>query len=176
MDDLIGELKRRRANGSLRADDSLLDKDCSTLTHDDVDAAETALGFKLPNLLRSIYTEVANGGFGYAYGFLGLRGGPRNEDGQDSVGLYLSYVEPDPDDSLWQWPYGLLPIGHLGCAMYHCVQCTDPAGPVIWFEPNPHDPGSPWTDSFIPVSPSLADYLQGWLDGKELFAEVADGT
>src|SRR5688500_2589753 len=115
MDDLIGELKRRRANGSLRADDSLLEQDSSPLSCDEVEAAEAVLGFKLPDLLRRIYTEVSNGGFGYAYGVLGLRGGPRNEDRQDSVGLYLSYVEPDTDDALWEWPRGLLPICHLGC-------------------------------------------------------------
>ena len=176
MEELIAELKERRAAGKLVADDSYLGGLAPPLTDQEIELAEAALGFKLPELLRRIYSEVANGGFGYSYGLLGLTGGPRNEDGQDVLGLYSTYREIDSDDPLWHWPKGLLPIGHLGCAMFHCVQCTDPAGPVIWFEPNPHEPGDSWEESFIPFAPSFAAYLRAWLDGKDLFAEFAGGT
>lgn len=176
MDEVIAELKERKASGSLGADDSLLGGLAPPLSPGEIQRIETSLGFKLPEPLRRVYSEVANGGFGYSYGLLGLSGGPRNEDGQDAVGLYLSYRETDPDDPLWKWPLGLLPIGHLGCAMFHCVQCSDPEGPVIWFEPNPHDPGQRWDDSFIPFAPSLATYFRAWLDGKDLFEVFADGT
>lgn len=33
------------------------------------------LGFPLPPLLRALYTQLANGGFGPMYGLLGLAGG-----------------------------------------------------------------------------------------------------
>lgn len=176
MEDLIAELKSRKAKGTLKADDPFFKGDVAPIGMAGVEQAESTLGFKLPDLLRRIYSEVANGGFGYAYGLLGLRGGLLNEDGQDAVGLYLAYREPDPDDLQWHWPPGLLPIGHLGCAMFHCVQCTDPTGPVIWFEPNPHERGESWDSSFIPFAPSLPAYFQAWLDGKDLFAEFADDT
>ncbi|SDQ85813.1 SMI1/KNR4 family protein [Pseudoxanthomonas sp. CF125] len=176
MDELIAELKERKAAASLYADDSLLGGLAPPLSLSEIELAEASLGFKLPDSLRRIYSEVANGGFGYSYGLLGLNGGPRNEDGQDAVGLYMTYRESDPDDPLWQWPFGLLPIGHLGCAMFHCIDCSDPAGAVVWFEPNPHEPGQSWSDSFIPFAPSLVTYFQAWLDGKDLFEVFADGT
>lgn len=40
-----------------------------------VEAAEKTLGFSLPPLLRDLYTQVANGGFGPGYGIFGLDGG-----------------------------------------------------------------------------------------------------
>ena len=39
-----------------------------------VEAAEQSLGFYLPHLLREIYTQVGNGGFGPGYGIDGTRG------------------------------------------------------------------------------------------------------
>jgi hypothetical protein len=134
------------------------------------------LSFELPPLLQRIYTEVANGGFGYSYGFLGLSGGMENEDGNDAVLQYLMYRKPDPDDPLWKWPDALLPIGHLGCAMYHCVQCMHMNAPVVWFEPNPHELGQSWDSSFIPFAPSLAEYLSAWLSGTDLFDYFGEAT
>ncbi|QGY77431.1 SMI1/KNR4 family protein [Xanthomonas hyacinthi] len=119
MEDLIAELKGRKANGTLCADDPLVGGCAAPLRQSEIESAEAILGFKIPVLLRRIYAEVANGGFGYAYGLLGLRGGPRNEDGLDSVGLYQTFRELDPENPAWHWPHGLLPIGHLGCAMFH---------------------------------------------------------
>ena len=37
--------------------------------------AESKLGFRLPPLLREIYSELANGGFGPGNGLIGLTGG-----------------------------------------------------------------------------------------------------
>ena len=174
MEDLIAELKGRKANGTLCADDPLLGGYAAPLRQSEIESAEAILGFKIPVLLRRIYAEVANGGFGYAYGLLGLRGGPRNEDGSDSVGLYQTFRELDPEDPAWHWPHGLLPIGHLGCAMFHCVQCNDPEHPIIWFESNLHECEQSWDDSFIPSASSLETYLHAWLDGKDPFETFAN--
>jgi hypothetical protein len=133
----------------------------------EVDAAEERLGFVLPESLRQVYTHVGNGGFGPAYGLLGLLGGAVNEDQLDCVSLYESFRMCDPDDPLWHWPESLLPVGHLGCAMYACVDCTTTEAAIVWFEPNPHDDGEPWTESFIPLAPSLESWLTHWLDGTE---------
>jgi hypothetical protein len=92
MEDLIAELKRRKANGALCADDPLLGGCAAPLRQSDIESAEAMPGFKIPVVLRRIYTEVANGGFGYAYGLLELRGGPRNANGLDSVGLYQTHA------------------------------------------------------------------------------------
>lgn len=170
--EILSELKRLKAAGQLGADNSYLEGDTTPLSDREIAFAESRLGFRLPRLLRAIYGEISNGGFGESYGFLGLVGGVLNEDGLDSVSLYGEYRQADPDDVLWHWPEGLLPVCHLGCAMYHCVQCLDEALPVVWFEPNPHANGSPWDDSFFPFAPSLREYLSARLDGVDLWARL----
>ena len=174
--EILSELKRRKAAGQLGADDSHLKGDTTPLSDREIAAAESRLGFRLPRLLRAIYGEISNGGFGESYGFLGLVGGPLNEDGLDSVSLYESYRQADPGDVFWHWPEGLLPVCDLGCAMYHCVQCLHEGSPVVWFEPNPHADGSPWDDSFIPFAPSLREYLSAWLDGVDPWAKLSPGA
>ena len=110
---------------------------------------------------------VGNGGFGPAYGILGLVDGARNEDGLDAVGVYLRSREPSSADPLWAWPASLLPVGHLGCGMFTCVDCRTANASLVWFEPNPHERGDPWDDAFIPLNLSLEDWLRRWLDGAE---------
>jgi len=172
--DIIASLLLHKSEGTLRPDDIISQSDTKPLALSDISQAEERLGFDLPPLLRRVYTEVANGGFGESYGFLGLVGGPLNEDEQDAVALYLELRQPDPNDSHWGWPEGLLPLGQLGCGMYHCVQCGDPDSPIVWFEPNPHVAGYPWDDSFLAFCPSLRGYLFAWLDGTDLWETLAD--
>jgi hypothetical protein len=169
-DELIAELNgRRKAGQQLCADSPHFKADFAPLSKASVVKAEKRLGFQLPTLLRRLYTEVANGGFGYSYGLLGLSGGMLNEDDNDAVSQYLMYRKPDPDDPYWQWPSSLLPAMHLGCAMYHCIQCDSNAAAVTWFEPNPHCDGETWDTSFIPFAPTLAEYLSVWLSGSDVF-------
>lgn len=137
-----------------------------------LDSAERSLGLRLPVLLRRLYAEIANGGFGPGYGLLGVPPEGATDDlGKNLVSLYQTYREAD--DPHWTWPVGLVPVAHLGCAMYACVNAaTQPAG-VIWFEPNGHELGTPWDASFIPLADSLETWLQTWLDGRDLVMEAA---
>ncbi len=169
--EIIELLLSRKKAGLLNPDDPLLQGNNAPLSSDKIAEAETKLEFELPPLLHRIYSEIANGGFGESYGFLGLLGGPLNEDGDDAVTLYLNAHRADPEDKYWNWPTGLLPIVHLGCAMFQCVQCNDPNLPVIWFEPNVHDFRETWEKSFIPFSPSLSSYISAWLNEEDLWAE-----
>ena len=116
-----------------------------------------------------MYTEVANGGFGDSYGLLGLIGGPKNESGHDAVRLWKEFRKPDPEDELWKWREELLPIGHLGCGMYHCIDCRSKPGRIVLFEPNPHCEGESWEDAFFPFCSSLNRLFSCWLDGGDVW-------
>lgn len=118
--------------------------------------AEEALGFALPPLLAALYTRVADGGFGPEYGLLPLLEGSAGGE-PPAVGQYLA-ARADPE---WPWPAGVLQIAHWGCGMYACVDCTDEAAPVLLYEPNGGNPDHAW----FADSPSLASWLQDWLDG-----------
>lgn len=166
---LLAELIRRRDSGELRSNMPNVTRLPKPLAPDKIVTAETTIGHPLPLLLARIYTEVANGGFGDSYGFLGLIGGPKNESGLDAMRLWKSLMKPDPEDRFWRWRQHLLPVGHLGCGMYHCIDCKTKNGKIVLFEPNPHEDGRSWNDAFFPFCPSLNKYLTVWLDGGDVW-------
>jgi len=71
----------------------------------DISNAEQRLGFTIPSVLAAVYTKIANGGFGPVYG--------------------------PPGAHHWQWPEKLLPVVHLGSAMFFCSDCSSDDGMVI---------------------------------------------
>ncbi len=168
-DKIVAELIRRRDAGTLQNSESNSKRLPKPLAPVKIVTAEEIIGSSLPTLLARIYTDVANGGFGDSYGFLGMVGGPKNEAGLDAIGLWKAFMKPDPNDPRWRWRKALLPIGHLGCGMYHCIDCRTKCGKIILFEPNPHEDGESWSDAFFPFCPSLKKYLEVWLDGGDLW-------
>ena len=116
--DIFAELKRRSDAGELAPNEPLFEGDTAPLDLKTLADVESTLGNKLPPLLFRIYSEIRNGGFGDSYGFLGLVGGPKNEDKLDAIGLWKAYCEPDPDDEYWAWPHIYCQSGILD------VRCT----------------------------------------------------
>ncbi|MBW8485078.1 SMI1/KNR4 family protein [Actinomadura parmotrematis] len=113
--------------------------------------AEAALGFPLPPLLARLYREVGDGGFGPEYRLLPLIDGA----GPTAVGTYREKRAPG------RWPAGVLPILTWGCAMYAAVDCTDPAAPVLLFEPSAVT--DDWEHAWFLDAGDLADWLRTWL-------------
>ena len=122
--------------------------------------AEQVLGFSLPPLLRLLYLQVANGGFGPECNLLPLVG-----DGRTAVSEYGLLQNARSE----YWPRGVLPILDWGCGMYAAVDCLAPDAPVLLFEPNagPDD----WADAWFLDSPSVAQWLTSWLDGTDWWEE-----
>ncbi|WP_158684949.1 hypothetical protein [Streptomyces sp. LaPpAH-108] len=87
--------------------------------------AERTIGFPMPPLLRRLYTEVANGGFGPDDGILGVRGGHPQGSFRDIAELYED--GPDPSGLV---PAGLVLIYDWGCTSWSLVDFRDPAGPM----------------------------------------------
>ena len=68
------------------------------------------MGLRLPRLLRQVYEQVGNGGFGPGYGLFGLPTSAGDEK-ESAVGRYrmLHRLQTDPP-----WPLGLLPLCDWG--------------------------------------------------------------
>ena len=141
-------------------------------TVDLVQEAEEQLGFPLPPLLRRSYLEVGNGGFGPGYGVMGIRNGFTDDQRNTVVDLYHSYCRRDPDDPTWEWPRGLLPICHWGCAVYSAVDATTEGNPVFFMDVGVKGVGAPMSSITIPHKPTLQSWLEDWLEGKDLWSEV----
>ena len=97
--------------------------------------AEGRLGFRLPELLKLLYTEVANGGFGPYDGILGLENGWKTNQGAGKtlVQIYEECQEPIAVFPNWRWPGELLPICEDGAGLI-CLDCSRDETPVVSFE------------------------------------------
>jgi hypothetical protein len=172
MHRLIHRLKKRADDGELACDEFAkpVPPPVSART---VDAAERQLGFSLPELLRQLYLEVGNGGFGPAYGLLGLKSGATDRQGEHLVGVYRSMKSLARESRYWRWPEGLLPLCGLGCGMYSCLDCARVRVPVLIFDPNilgqvdktdKNEAVLRWTNSFWWQENAFTVWLEGWLD------------
>lgn len=134
--------------------------------------AEKAIGLSLPDLLRAIYREVGNGGFGPAYGIVGIRGGCKL-DNQSLESCYRGMLRLEQQNPVWRWPKRLLPIANYGCGMWSCVDCAFQRLPMILWDPSNLDAGLEdadarlnWANAFWDQERSLPVWLSAWIAGR----------
>lgn len=143
------------------------------VTQQELDHAEAILGFALPPLLKRVYLEIGNGGFGPAYGLFELYNEHQSQGFDSIVQTYLdmrSMTQEDIDEH-WEgeddkptlWPEKLLMICDWGCNIYSCVDCASPEYRILHMDSNMSE------SEFAIESPSLYQWFEGWLDGKLSF-------
>jgi hypothetical protein len=138
----------------------------SPVPPEEVGMAEAQLGFRLPELLRRLYTEVGNGGFGPVFGLIPLCGVDLPAKAEfDLVGDYLLLVRRYAGDPGGGWPTGLVPAFYFGCTVFEFVDCRDPAGPVVGFDPGSEELALVRAQERV-VAPSLERRLESWLAGE----------
>ena len=120
----------------------------------DADKTEEEIGFPIPALLRRLYLEVSNGIAGFGYDIIGLKGGCAASPGT----LVLSYLDLKAafNYSRRKWRPGLLPFCDWGCCSLSCVDCSDPAAPVLTYDPN----------ELSEEGYSLREFFGMWVKGK----------
>ncbi len=122
-----------------------------------INETEAALGFHLPELLKELYLQVANGGFGPRYKITGLAGGALDDVYQQTlVAVYQNYSSPSPKRSRNRWPEQLAPFCDWGCLIKSCLDCTKPEAPVILYDPNKRT----WKASFQLEAASFEEWLE----------------
>ena len=131
---------------------------------------EREFGFRLPTLVRRLYTEVADGGYGPSWGIHRLWSPPGTDferwwDEPMSVEawyrLYRQEREKDEPPGYWQyWPEPSIRFCEVGCNTLICVDCTTDEGRVFMDDPNL---GRDARECLLPVADSVAQWLSDWL-------------
>lgn len=127
-----------------------------------VAAAEVRLGLGLPTLLRRLYLEVANGGFGPGSGIVGIQGGWTTDRGRSIENLYEEMSDSTTENPRWVWPAAHVPIVDLG-GHFACIDAASPAGRIVEWDPDELDGrgrDGGWSRSFREVAAGL----DVWLD------------
>ncbi len=131
-------------------------------TRPQLEAAEWGIGFRLPDLVRDLYLQVGNGGFGPGYGIIGLEGGFEIYD-QTLVASCWIYRDLKRrletftfSPPAWDWGSGWIIYAYWGGNLTTIVDCADPALPVYALDSLDLKPHS---------SKTLDQWWLGWLDG-----------
>ena len=97
----------------------------------DLARAEEHLGFRFHPLLRRLYAEVADDGFGPEYALFSLEAAVRQTPGSAAQ----STVDLKGHERRY-WPFDAVAIMDWGCAMNAAVDCRSPEGAVLLVDPN----------------------------------------
>ena len=123
---------------------------------------EVAVGHAMPPLLKRIYLEVADGGFGRWGEALSLT--DTTYSFSDSDPLLQEYLR-------WRrrpgHPVSVVPLLSWGCAIWSLVDYRTPEGRTWRWDPNTRC----LQHALFPEDLTLAERLRGWLDGREDFPE-----
>lgn len=134
-------------------------------TDDAVAAFEARTGVGLPPVLRRVYQEVADGGFGPGEGILPLTMVAAQHDELRSPGVMPRNRE---------WPAGLLPLVSMDPG-WDCVDAA--SGRIIAFDPEELDErvsDARWAAAFRQLHPSVEAWLTDWVGSRtqeEVMAE-----
>lgn len=170
MEEMMARLKAR-AQDPARAVDEGRGRAGAPATAAEMAEAEGALKFALPGLLREVYEQVGNGGWGPGGGLPPL------------ADLANAYRARRQDNGGLSWPAALLPVCDWGGGMASCLDCTGEAVRVVRVDPN-----MPKADAAgrIPAAlhyesagrvkeacwvenESLTGWLEAWASGLPLF-------
>jgi hypothetical protein len=122
---------------------------------ENVTAFERLVGHPMPELLKRMYLEVANGGFGPG-GVVSLtETDDWFSDCADITMAYRAFGAPDGEDI----PRGLVPLMDRGCAMWALIDFRTADGQIWDWDPNV----CCIRHALAPLGQSLAQWLTAWL-------------
>jgi hypothetical protein len=126
-----------------------------------VDDAERIIGYPLPRLLRRLYREVANGGFGPFSGVEGVDGGYVSALGM--LEDYVQWRDEELPEGFPAWMPGVVSFCDFGCAMWALLDCRTPEGQILFLDQS----------TLHHLDLTLAQWLELWLSGKLDMSKLA---
>jgi hypothetical protein len=109
----------------------------------------------LPPLLRRLYLEVGDGGFGPGYGLVGLEDPERGAE---------RITDHRTDDTTGRGPTTMavpMLLCHWGCGITSDIDLAD--GQIWGSDPNPAPTGVPFS---FPQHMTITEWFGRWLDGR----------
>ncbi|MFF4546523.1 SMI1/KNR4 family protein [Streptomyces sp. NPDC001406] len=141
------------------------------ITQQEVDAAEGIIGRTLPELLRRIYTEVGNGGFGPDAGIASLTAGQR---ARGHLADWPSSVRMHERNRTAGLPTSWLYLVPGGCTMEWYVSLLAADNSVLLFDADGWEPtwGEDPHDGLRHATASLRQWLWTWAEGGDVWAQA----
>ena len=144
----------------------------SRITLADVEYVEHQLGFRLPQIVRRLSMEVADGGYGPNWGLNRLRHPPQLPSGpfwdvkMSVKSWHRLYHEGIDEHRLAGLPVQFIRYCEVGCNISICVDCSSESGTL--FVDDPNDTATPLKF----MQHSIEEWLWEWLDKQPWPTEV----
>ncbi|MGW7427610.1 hypothetical protein ACWGJB_48065 [Streptomyces sp. NPDC054813] len=135
----------------------------------EVEKAERRIGRRLPELLRRLYTEVANGGFGPDGGLASLTDGNRAPGHLRDWPCTASVHERNLSEGM---PPSWLFLTYGGCTMEWHVSLSAVDNPVLLYDADGYTSGEGPHGGLRHATASLQKWLWTWADGGSVWDEV----
>ncbi|MGW0169170.1 SMI1/KNR4 family protein [Streptomyces sp. NPDC003343] len=137
----------------------------------ELEHAESRIGRQLPGVLRRVYTEVANGGFGPDSGLASLTDGNRTPGHPID---WPSAVRDHERGHVQGMPTSWLYLTSGGCSMEWYVSLLAIDNPVLLYDSGGWDPtwGQRPHDGLRHATASLRQWLWTWANGGNVWDEV----
>lgn len=149
-------------------------EDFSPISEKNIASCEKEMGVKLPELLKLVYSKVANGGIGPGESMLPFIG-----DEETVVALYDAWInseevwenfDNEKADVTMEWIPGVIPLCYWGGSVYTLLDCTVPGGMVVQcdLEIGNGNFKKEWQSNeegvFQRPGTPLEEWLRAWLD------------
>jgi hypothetical protein len=141
----------------------------AAISPDELASVEHQLGFALPTMVRRLATEVADGGYGPAWGINrlkhpeGMPFGPWYDVEMSVESWHRLYHDKAECPQLEGYPERFIRYCEVGCNISICVDCTTDVARLFMDDPNLGDDP---TKFLVPMEQTLDVWLQEWLDRK----------
>lgn len=141
------------------------------VTPQELDVAERVIGRPLPALLRRVYTEVGNGGFGPDAGLASVTSGQRAPGHLTNWPCLVQTHERNRTAGL---PASWLYLTSGGCTMQWHVSLLAANNPVLLYDADGWEPswGEEPHDGLRYATASLRHWLWTWANGGDVWAEA----
>ncbi|MFB7538300.1 SMI1/KNR4 family protein [Streptomyces zaomyceticus] len=137
----------------------------------ELERAERKIGYRLPDLLRRIYTEIGDGGFGPEGGLASLTEGRRAAGDLTDWHCALSIHDQRAG---WAPPRSWFYLTGGGCSMEWYVSLLAVDHPVLLYDADGWEPkrGQDSHDGLRYAASSLRQWLWTWADGDNVWDEA----
>ncbi len=152
-EDEIFEAIRARVNAGQLTDLPGAERE-DPVSDEALDNAERIIGYPLPRLLRRLYREVANGGFGPFSGVEGVEGGYTSDAGM--LTDYIQWRDEEIPEDFPAWMPGVVSFCDFGCAMWALLDCRTAEGKMLFLDEG----------TLYPLDLTLAQWFELWLAGE----------
>lgn len=162
---LIQQIKTRALNSETRIDMHIgVTELPPVLSIKDIEKFEQEIGYPLPELLKQLFLQIGNGGFGPGYGLF-----PLISDKEENM---LNFSQDFVDCQFDFWKTSHIPLVHWGCGIYTFMDLDQPEAQLQVFDGNNYDEEDPQFNGVFNIPHNLESFLQAWVDDVDLWKQM----